>query len=657
LRDLVVNSEAHGVDPMGILLQGADVLELDLADIESKVSVRLGYCRIGRIDLCRSSFPFLNFHDSRIRSLEADSFDCKHDLYLGSTQFESYIELTDGNIGGCLVLDGASLINLEGGGAIRAARLRVSKAALLRDIEILTNSRHASVYMRSATIEGELAFDGASICNFAGPTVDMQFLTTGAEILLQDVSIRSNSAAASVDFSNAQVRHRIYIGPAEIHNSSGGIFDLNGTTIGNSVDLSRVQASSGGGRPMMSSRGAKVGGNLHINETIFAGTGPAVAGDRLNVAGSCVIASSSVTVASDEPAIKLDAGSVGGPFDIVASYVVNEQDSALTAQGAVIGIRFYVLDFCHLESGTASALDLDLAEIGGPVIIQESVVKSTGGPGFSCVRLKASAILIGPAVYVVGHTKFSAAILAGVLIDDQVAVRRSRFVNMNPMGTNLHLGGGTIGGTFELAMAAVQSAKRRAGVVILEGLEYPRVPQGATLREWIDLLATGTMEYEAQPYRQLAKGYKELGDEGAARAIGIAQNRDRGKRGSMGGGVQRFGHGLSGLLLGYGYKPWRALVGLVIVLAATSVLVVVAGRLGLLVLASAPTRSCNLAEQLSVALPSAGPILRSSGTASCIYARGQWAQAFILANYVLQLAGWAFVTLFIAGFTGLIKKE
>ena len=34
LRDLVVNSEAHGVDPMGILLQGADVLELDLADIE-----------------------------------------------------------------------------------------------------------------------------------------------------------------------------------------------------------------------------------------------------------------------------------------------------------------------------------------------------------------------------------------------------------------------------------------------------------------------------------------------------------------------------------------------------------------------------------------------------------------------------------------------
>lgn len=387
-------------------------------------------------------------------------------------------------------------------------------------------------------------------------------------------------------------------------------------------------------------------------------SGPAIACDRLILGGSLILASSSLSAAGDEPAMKLSAASIGGPFDVRGSYIVNERGSAVGAQGAVIGIRTSVSDFCHMESGGAeSALDIERAVMHGPVLIEETVAKSAHGPGFSGVRAKVSDMLLGPGFYAEGNTRYSAVILAGVSVSGQFAVRRSRFVNRNSLGTNLHVGDTTVGGSFELPMAAIATGPRVSNLVVLDGLRYPRIPQAATLHEWIQLLSTGTTDYEAQPYRQLANGYKDLGDEGAARSIKIAQNRDRAKRGSFEGAVQRSLHLLSGFFIGYGYKPWRALIGLIGSLASATILVIVAGRLGLLVLASDPLTQCNLSEQLSIAAPSAGPIFRPSGSASCIYINATWAQAFALANFALQLFGWAFLTLFIAGFTGLIKKE
>ena len=61
----------------------------------------------------------------------------------------------------------------------------------------------------------------------------------------------------------------------------------------------------------------------------------------------------------------------------------------------------------------------------------------------------------------------------------------------------------------------------------VDGLTYAGVPQSISARDWLDLLRDGTPSYAAQPYQQLAAGYRALGDERQARKILMAQRDDQ----------------------------------------------------------------------------------------------------------------------------------
>lgn len=68
-------------------------------------------------------------------------------------------------------------------------------------------------------------------------------------------------------------------------------------------------------------------------------------------------------------------------------------------------------------------------------------------------------------------------------------------------------------------------------------------------------------------------------------------------------------------------------------------------------------RSCSLAEVLGMAIDTSVPVLQLGGGKQCqITATTSWGQVLYLANYLLQALGWAFATLFVAGYTGLVRK-
>jgi hypothetical protein len=58
-----------------------------------------------------------------------------------------------------------------------------------------------------------------------------------------------------------------------------------------------------------------------------------------------------------------------------------------------------------------------------------------------------------------------------------------------------------------------------------------------------------------------------------------------------------------------------------------------------------------------MAIDTSVPVLQLGGGKQCqITATTSWGQVLYLANYLLQALGWAFATLFVAGYTGLVRN-
>ena len=112
---------------------------------------------------------------------------------------------------------------------------------------------------------------------------------------------------------------------------------------------------------------------------------------------------------------------------------------------------------------------------------------------------------------------------------------------------------------------------------------------------------------------------------------------------------------LTSWTLGYGYRPWLALVWLAAVATVAVVLTTVAGAAGGL---AHPGQSepCTTMERAAVGVDWSLPLLGTAVRDRCqptATVTGQWLTA---AGWVLRLLGWGFGTLFVAGFTGAVRK-
>ncbi|WP_143466661.1 hypothetical protein [Lentzea kentuckyensis] len=187
----------------------------------------------------------------------------------------------------------------------------------------------------------------------------------------------------------------------------------------------------------------------------------------------------------------------------------------------------------------------------------------------------------------------------------------------------------------------------------VEGLSYPDPPIGDG--DWLQLLDTYSHAYQPQAYQQLAAVHRAAGHEAYSRKVLIAQQRDLRRRGDPG---NKLWHRILGLTLGYGYKPSRALIGLLATFVLALCLVwTAAAHNGLTPAKDRPADACSPVNRISLAADLAIPLVKLGGTPRCELANGpagQWATG---AGWVIQILGWSFATLSVAGFTGLVHKS
>jgi hypothetical protein len=357
--------------------------------------------------------------------------------------------------------------------------------------------------------------------------------------------------------------------------------------------------------------------------------------------------------------------------------------------------HYLYLQNARLDGGADDwALDLGEANVGGHISLSGSHFRSEKKYAVHAAKLRTGSQVFLSDIHAVGTVRFDGARIGGNLdchgarlhsddhsallgvdmqVDDNVFLSRGFHATTNSAEHGaVRIRGARIGGQLVLrgkasGMIALDVKYVRMGMEILlepdfldgrislDGLTYAGVPRDGTLDDWLAMLADRTPRYASQPYLQLAATHQAAGNERDVRRIRIAQQRDLIRRGRL----TRWGkvwHRVTGATVGYGYRPAAALLWLAATLVTAIVLVAgVAGPAGLV--RGANGVSCSVVEQVGLALNAATPLVKPDSQQRCqIATSAGLGQAVIVSTWLLQVLAWAFATLFVAGFTGLVRK-
>ncbi|GAA3650626.1 hypothetical protein GCM10022267_41190 [Lentzea roselyniae] len=396
----------------------------------------------------------------------------------------------------------------------------------------------------------------------------------------------------------------------------------------------------------------------------------------------------------------LDGCDVGGHVDLTEAAVVAESGMAFIATNAKVGGdlllnravvkadggavvltdatgRGLQMNGAVLRSATSSALCLDGAHFTQEVQLKDGFDARARGDGDAVrmvdTRIGAGLILSGSAradhgkALVLHRTAVGASItitdaeiettnqraavdLTDAVVHGEFFFRPKKLTN-HGTGDELELSGTKVANTLLIYESKLMKAE--IFTVTLDGLTYPNPPVDTDV--WLTMLREHTLQYEAQPYQQLAAVHRAAGHEHTARKVLIAQQKDLRHRGDPG---NKLWHWFLGVTLGYGYKPSRAVAGLLATFLLALCLVWTAGaHNGLSPAKDRPADACSPVNRISLAADLAIPLVKFGGSPRCELANGpagQWATG---AGWVVQILGWSFATLSVAGFTGLVRKS
>jgi hypothetical protein len=182
--------------------------------------------------------------------------------------------------------------------------------------------------------------------------------------------------------------------------------------------------------------------------------------------------------------------------------------------------------------------------------------------------------------------------------------------------------------------------------------------------------ATTPKGFAAQPYEQLARVYRQAGQETEARQVAIARRSDLPRYGSL-TRTQKLGNWLLDKTIRHGYQPLRAIGLLVAVYAAVLLVFWGAQHHDGVVVPAEDTKTITPAPTALHCSP-AYPCFYPAGYAVDVVVpiinlrqaenwrpdgHAHWGWAYIAVGWTATGLGWAFTTLAVAGYTGLVRRD
>jgi hypothetical protein len=217
------------------------------------------------------------------------------------------------------------------------------------------------------------------------------------------------------------------------------------------------------------------------------------------------------------------------------------------------------------------------------------------------------------------------------------------------VGGALSLKPTTVEGVVDLSFATAGSFADHAGArehVLLEGFTYRSIEPDA-VSERLDWLKHNS-SMSPQPYEQLARTYRERGNDASARDTAIRKRRQRRKE--LGAAGKAWDVCLD-KGVGYGYRTSRVFVWLAILVAAGTVALSIADSQGRFKLLKDKSQLPAF-HALIYTLDTMIPVINLNQRAS--YSPTGFALVVAL---LLTLAGWLLVTLLVAALSWLTRRE
>ncbi|WP_163506027.1 hypothetical protein [Fodinicola acaciae] len=570
----------------------------------------------------------LRLRGARIRGrLDLNNVTSTVALELSECLLDEGLSATDARLP-CLVLT-RSRIEHPTAPAVDADRLSTARL-WLRQTVITAHSGDGAVRLEDANL-ATLSCAGAQITNDAGPALAADSLTADQGVFLRAGFI--GIGAGRLGAIRLPVAHLAILdcSDARLYNESGPALVADTTKIEHELYLDNFGAHGSSPGGAVSLIGA------HIQQLICSGSrlrndlGPALDAEGATIDQLLRFGGNVHMVGSGDPgAVRLVGAKVGGGAHFYETRLRNGTGPALHAEGIVTGQNVFLRKLQADGAGRSGAVDLQYAQIGGQLDCSNTQLSNKTGPA-----LHAEGMVVRRDLYLTDELKATGGGREDVVIN---------------------LFGVSVGGVLQFQSDLLQHLSDPSRLVRLDGLVYTGEPRANLL----ELLSTGTPFYAAQPYQQLASVYRAAGDDRMVRYVLREQRKAQLRDRELMGRPERLWVRFTGLTLGYGYQPWRALIGLFAVIALATALAFFIGDDGGLVQLRTPPAAtavqCGAIERIGVGLDIGAPLITTGASTRCGPANTSRGTVLTIASWILRLLAWAFATLFVAGFTGAVRK-
>ncbi|MFJ4950275.1 hypothetical protein [Streptomyces sp. NPDC088760] len=626
-------------------------------------------------------------------ALNADNMSVDHHVQLRGMQArggspDGAVSLAAAQIKGSLNCAGAKIRNKKGP-ALRADGIQVDNHVLLRSGFMAHGSGpKGAAQLAAARVKGQLNGIGGKFRNNSGPALNADTIQVGHHILLsQRFEAYGRGSAGAVRLNAAHVGGSLNCDGAELRNDNGPALNADGAVFESSVWLRRrFKAHGNGGSGTVRLTGVKIGGQLGCDGALLRNkSGPALSAESVQV-GQHVLLRDKFEAhgTGSEGTVTLFAAQIGGSLNCNGGKIYSDAGPALNAESIQVtqhvlfrkkfeahGSTGYgtvrlaaarisgVLSFegAKLHNIDGPALHAELAEVDQHVLLHGGFEAHGGGDG-GAVRLTVARIggMLSFAGSKLRNDDGPALRAAGSQVSQRVLMDRGFEAQGGGSHATLDMRDMKISGRLLFAPARLEHSNP-SRLLTVEHLQYSGLP-GEDWQAWLALLRAATPAYTAQPYQQLAAIHRALGHDREARMVLIAQRRDQLRRAVSSSSERAWGR-FTGTTLGYGYQPWRALIALLAIVAIAVLLSVVGpGNHGGLAHTAKQTTgsSCSIVERIGVGLDFGLPLIKTGARNTCDVTGTTAGQTLTSIGWGLQAMAWGFATLFVAGFTGAVRK-
>lgn len=365
------------------------------------------------------------------------------------------------------------------------------------------------VALHNARITASVSFDGARLTNPGGQSLSAGGVVVGGGMHLAD----GLESVGEIRLIGAQLAANLSLAGAKLSNPGAVAVNLDRATIG----VCHGAGLTCTGR--FSFIGAHIASGLDLSGASIDGQGErSIAGDGAVVDG--MLALSELRARGE---VSLRSIRVGRAVMMIGAELANDGDIACRLSGAEIAG-----DVICLRTSVVGGLRMTGGRIAGRLNLEQVQIANEGGQAISARALQAGQLSLAPAAPIAGLVDFGHARIE-VYRDDP--------------------------GSWPEALS-------------IDGMTYqalePRLPAMDRLR-WLARDPNGP---QSQPYEHLAAHYVQIGQPEEARTVWYVREREQRREAAA---LAKFWGAVQDVMLGYGYRPWRALAWLGLLLVIGSV--------------------------------------------------------------------------------------